>query len=193
MNTQLWASKTGEEKRKRPRRDHGFGGLSLFWVKKDHYSFEFCCFRKMGKEPNGKSLFGMTWIGYLTNVENWTNRSLIIWAHCINHQETEMNDDSQLAFSLLFLQEPRPMGWFRSHSRWVFLLQLNHSGNTAWAHPELCFRGDLNPVKFTLIPSKSHFWVIWRSKHLFGRSPLFGSGYCWDPDSSQRPTVLGLC
>lgn len=48
MNTQLWASKSGEEKIKRQRRDHGFGrgGAEFILGEKDHCSFEFYYCRK---------------------------------------------------------------------------------------------------------------------------------------------------
>lgn len=66
MNTQLWASKPKEEKRKRLRRDHGLVGRGTGFVlhEKDHCSFEFYCFRKW----NRKSI---KWETFVWNDMNW--------------------------------------------------------------------------------------------------------------------------
>lgn len=58
-----------EKRGKRPRSDHGLGELSLFWVKRTMAALNSVVSRSwMGNESNGKFLFGMTWIGYLSNV-----------------------------------------------------------------------------------------------------------------------------
>lgn len=84
----------------------------------------------------------------------------------------EMNTDWCLAHFLLFIYSRT-----QAHGVVVFtfktglpssvnsILETMHRQTMSWVSMVI-----LNPVNLTLIASKCHIWVIWRSKHLFGMS-----------------------
>lgn len=59
-------------------------------------------------------------------------------------RQSEMNSGAQYIFTFsLFSPESQPMGWGHPHSRCVFPLQLDLSGNIfICTHPEVCFLSD---------------------------------------------------